>query len=259
MGKKVLTSLVVIGLLLVNLPLDTGRVSRFLSLVNMQLAYAADQQYYISVSATQANTTTNFGFTADNVIIINDGANEIYVDFTDGIATTSDLKVNSGEALSVSFHTSTIGIICDTAKTATVRIFVTNREQPIQYQFPTSVGSGIVIGSVTQSGVWKVNLYEDTTTDTSILYTSAQTDTVVIPDPGTTSIYITNLTISADTQQTSILLEKAGTTPLFGGYIAAYGGVSPNLLTPLQVGSNNLTITSVGGGNLRISLSYYIK
>ena len=83
-----------------------------------------NKHQYSSVSATATNTRTDLADPCYDVLILNDGANEVFVDLFDGIATTSDMQVKSGESISINnIATTSIGLICSTAETATVRIW----------------------------------------------------------------------------------------------------------------------------------------
>lgn len=85
------------------------------------------REFNTTVSATQANTETSFGFEAADVLIINDGADEIYLTFTDAAATTDDFSLNSGEKMSIRFtdpsrKPAEVNIICAAGETASVRV-----------------------------------------------------------------------------------------------------------------------------------------
>jgi hypothetical protein len=100
------------------------------------LAYA--EPTYTAVSATQAVTNTTLPEGTKTVLIVNDGANEIYYRlFTSGEtsanATTASAQLKSGESISFTFtpgstkevsqaYYKTLSIICAAGETATVRI-----------------------------------------------------------------------------------------------------------------------------------------
>lgn len=102
-------------------------------------AWAADRVYYNKVSASQ--TVSNVTLTANTktILLINDGANEIYYDLyndseTPADATTSSKELKSGETISFTFQPNsssglpggsyykTLSIICAAGETATVRV-----------------------------------------------------------------------------------------------------------------------------------------
>lgn len=93
---------------------------------NRVAAQGALHEFAATVSATATSSSTPFGFVARDVLVINDGSNEIFVSFASTTATTSKLKVNSGESIGVTFApdsgSSGVAIICSTAETATVRV-----------------------------------------------------------------------------------------------------------------------------------------
>ena len=78
---------------------------------------------YQAVSATDASTNVDFGFRATHVVLINDGANEIYVKFGGTTATTSDFELKPAETISVDVPPmEDLGIICAAGETATTRV-----------------------------------------------------------------------------------------------------------------------------------------
>jgi hypothetical protein len=92
-----------------------------------RLALAEGQQYAASVAITSSNTSVTFGFTASQVLLINDGPNKVYVDFADTEADLSGFEVRPGESISVSATSSTpgrsgIGVVCAVGENSTVRV-----------------------------------------------------------------------------------------------------------------------------------------
>lgn len=80
---------------------------------------------YTTVSATQANSVVTFGFNPARVVVINDGANEVFVSLAASIATTSDIRLNANEVRTfdaLTFALPTLGVICSTGETASVRV-----------------------------------------------------------------------------------------------------------------------------------------
>jgi hypothetical protein len=101
---------------------------------------AADTIKYTKVSATSTVTNTTLDSGTQTVLIINDGANEVYFDLygdaqTPADATTSSKELKSGEQITFEFggqefdrgsgskYYKTLSIICAAAETATVRVF----------------------------------------------------------------------------------------------------------------------------------------
>ena len=93
---------------------------------------------YTKVSATSTVTNTTLPANTRTVVIINDGANEVYWRlFTNGEtpadATTSSAELKSGESIALIFqpgstyeqqgaYYKTLSLICAAAETATVRV-----------------------------------------------------------------------------------------------------------------------------------------
>ena len=100
---------------------------------------AAYQAYSTTVSATQTNSAVAFGFTAKQVLVINDGSNEVFIDLTDttAVADTTDstnVEIKAGSAISFAWDARTdptldgwtgMGVICSSGETATVRVTAT--------------------------------------------------------------------------------------------------------------------------------------
>lgn len=84
------------------------------------------QEYFAAVSATDVNTAVSFGFNG-YVLLINDGADSVYVSLVGTTATTADFELKSGESLAPSDPTTGVGLLCATSDTATVRVFATER------------------------------------------------------------------------------------------------------------------------------------
>lgn len=94
---------------------------------------------YVKVSATQVVTNTTLAAGTTDVIIFNDGANEVYYRlFTSGEtaanATTSSAELKSGEKIRYTFkagstlevsgaYYKTLSLICAAGETATVRVY----------------------------------------------------------------------------------------------------------------------------------------
>lgn len=89
-----------------------------------QTAWNGPLEYATIVSATQTSTAVSFGFNAYNVVVINDGSNEIFITFASSTSTTSKFQVNSGETFSARFDSAVqgMGIICSSGETASVRV-----------------------------------------------------------------------------------------------------------------------------------------
>jgi hypothetical protein len=105
-------------------------------------AHAANavQQYSASVSATQTNSAVTFtdqsaaAFSAYTVTVVNDGGDDIYVNFSSTTATAGtnkEVQLKSGESYTANriardgtdwVGFSGIGVICATGKTATARV-----------------------------------------------------------------------------------------------------------------------------------------
>lgn len=87
------------------------------------IADAAISESVTTVAATAVNTTVTFGFEATTVIVINDGANEVFVTFSSGVATTASVRLNPGESLTWNWRTTQVGVICSAGETASVRVW----------------------------------------------------------------------------------------------------------------------------------------
>lgn len=81
-----------------------------------------------TVSANSTSQTITIGYST--LLVVNDGANEIYVRVfwegeTAAAATTSSREIKSGEAFTFSkqMQVASISIVCAAAETATVRLF----------------------------------------------------------------------------------------------------------------------------------------
>lgn len=84
----------------------------------------------VSVTDTSSTVTIDLDVTADkafSIIVTNDGANEIFVNFNGSPALTTHPKLLTGETLNVKasggFSITTISIIASTGETATARVF----------------------------------------------------------------------------------------------------------------------------------------
>jgi len=92
-----------------------------------QTVFAPPREYNETVSATDTSSEVAFGFAATEVLVINDGTDEVYITFESGTATTAMFPLNSGEYINPSFKGGQLkprvmGIVCDTGETATVRV-----------------------------------------------------------------------------------------------------------------------------------------
>lgn len=101
-------------------------------------AWAADGLLYTKVSASQVVTNTTLPSLTQEVLLINDGANEVYFDLygnkaTPADATTSSKEIKPGESLTFHFegqesgttgntYYKTLSVICAAGETATVRV-----------------------------------------------------------------------------------------------------------------------------------------
>ena len=91
---------------------------------------ARPKEFYQEVSCTQANTVVDFVSPMKQVLLINDGANEAFFTVASGVATTAKTKLLSGDTLIVSwdgYDVTSIGVICSTGETATVRVYATQK------------------------------------------------------------------------------------------------------------------------------------
>lgn len=91
-------------------------------------------QYAQTVSVTATNTAITFGFDAFDVLIVNDGSNEVFVQFgattaTSGTSSSTAVNANgmqvlSGESIALHFTSPVqgVGIVCSSAETASVRL-----------------------------------------------------------------------------------------------------------------------------------------
>lgn len=102
----------------------------------------AHLRHYQSVSATQSNSAittftdnrsggTSVTFRPYTIVVINDGANEVFADpGDDGVATAAaDVEIKAGESVTFVWDSRTpgdgytsLGLICSTGETATVRV-----------------------------------------------------------------------------------------------------------------------------------------
>ena len=88
-------------------------------------APAATRLKVYKIAATATNTTTTFPNDTVSVSVYNAGANEAYVQIG-AAATTASNEIPSGLTVNLgAFRASSVGVICDTAETATVYLLVT--------------------------------------------------------------------------------------------------------------------------------------
>ena len=101
--------------------------------------WAADLVAYLKVSATQTVTNSTLASGTQTVVLVNDGANEVYFELfgdqqTPADATTSSKELKANESLSFHFegqqfgtlgnkYFKTLSIICAAGETATVRVY----------------------------------------------------------------------------------------------------------------------------------------
>jgi len=90
--------------------------------VNNKTGYATNKEI-LKLSATANSSSVSFTNTTDykDIIIINEGVNDVYISFSD-TATTDDFKLNGGDYISVNTNKYQIAGICDTGKTSTVKV-----------------------------------------------------------------------------------------------------------------------------------------
>lgn len=89
-----------------------------------QAAAFLRNEFYQEVAATSSNTALSFGFNATSVLFINDGTNDARVTVKSSTATTSKLRLKSGEHIEVrGAGMEGAGIICAGGETATVRVY----------------------------------------------------------------------------------------------------------------------------------------
>lgn len=108
------------------------------ALALLVVPWAQGEPTYTKVSATQVVTNTTLPENTKTVLLVNDGANEVYYRlFTSGEtaadATTSSAELKSGESVSFIFqpgstkeqpqaYYKTLSLICAAGETATVRV-----------------------------------------------------------------------------------------------------------------------------------------
>lgn len=85
---------------------------------------AGPADYAVTVSCSETNTAVSFGFSARNILVINDDTtNETYFTTSSTTATTSDPSLKAAEDWSYEgIPTSGMGIICAAGETASVRV-----------------------------------------------------------------------------------------------------------------------------------------
>jgi len=79
---------------------------------------------FAKLSVDETGVYHDFGKEYSRILIINDGPNNAYVALNRA-ATTSDIEIQPGEAIELSILVSSIGAICNSGETATVRVIVT--------------------------------------------------------------------------------------------------------------------------------------
>jgi hypothetical protein len=77
---------------------------------------------FAAISCSDSNTETKLS--GSHMILVNDGADEVYITLQNRVATTSDFELQSGEAIAIDSDAEfeEINCICDTAETASVRL-----------------------------------------------------------------------------------------------------------------------------------------
>jgi hypothetical protein len=92
--------------------------------------FAGQPHFSDTVAVTDANTNTAIDtlYRANSVLIINDGANEVYFDVATGVAVADGAPILPGESILITsgsgaYYITNVGLICDTGETASVRIF----------------------------------------------------------------------------------------------------------------------------------------
>jgi len=92
--------------------------------IGPSFSFVGPDEFNQVVSATDANTAISFGFKARDVLIINDGADEVFVTLGSTIATLTKFELKVGEAIGITLESPTegMGLICNSAETATVRV-----------------------------------------------------------------------------------------------------------------------------------------
>ena len=85
-----------------------------------------------SISATDSEAKTDIG-NSNHVLLVNDGANEVFIELRERnsvtiAATTSSFELKSGESLVVDSNRGfdQVSTICSSAETATIRFFSWN-------------------------------------------------------------------------------------------------------------------------------------
>lgn len=98
-------------------------------------AFAAQPMFTAEVSVDSTNTNTPItgmpgpgGNRAYTVVVVNDGPDEIFMNFTDGVATATGAPLGVGESLTVTapqgtWYITNVGLICAAAESAMARIF----------------------------------------------------------------------------------------------------------------------------------------
>jgi len=86
------------------------------------MARAADE-FASTVSATAVNSVLSFLFAATEVHVTNDGTNPVHITFKSTVAVLTDFDLAANETIKYTASpTEGMGLICDAAETATVRV-----------------------------------------------------------------------------------------------------------------------------------------
>jgi len=83
---------------------------------------------WASGTITDTEDVTDFvsliGYRANNLLVINDGPNSVYV-AVNSTASTNDFELKNGEFISIPVLVDSLHLICNSGETANVRIFFT--------------------------------------------------------------------------------------------------------------------------------------
>lgn len=114
----------------------TGKLLVFLAVLLLVpcLSFAGQPHLSIVVSVSDVNTNTPVGeaagvlYKVHSLLLINDGPDPVYFNFTDGVAVATGASLGSGESISLTsgggpYDVTNVGLICNPGDTATVRIF----------------------------------------------------------------------------------------------------------------------------------------
>jgi hypothetical protein len=77
---------------------------------------------YQAVAVTATSQTVDFANPCSELLLINDGANEVYIDFAAQTATTSDFQLKVDESVAFRSVLDGFAVVCAAAETATLRV-----------------------------------------------------------------------------------------------------------------------------------------